>query len=210
MLILGASSLLHAIRSSPWFIRKRLNRHTLSIPGLCFNHKKNNKRKTVQFLLRRPQRRRTDIIIWHDTLNNSLTLHRSNNFTQLSPEKLKKILLPFGNQKQGIVYCAREGAPDICDPIKTLRTQAFQVSNIVREILPKRKSSDPEISTEYLKLHQKPLHEFQTLAAVKGINGELNRFEQKKKRLSKGRREKTFRDQKKKSPRAFYSWFSVI
>ena len=196
MFILGASSLSHAIRSLPWFIQKRLNRHILAIPGLCFNQKKNNKRKTVQFILRRSLRRRTDIIIWHDTLNNSLTQHRSNNFTQVSPERFRKILLSFGNQKQGVVHCTREGAPDIWDHIKTLRTQGFQVANIVREILPKQKSNDPEILTEYLQLHQKPLYELRTLAAMKRVNGELIRFAQKKKRLSKSRREKSLRDQK--------------
>ena len=125
MFIFGASSLSHAIRSLPWFLRKRLNRYILAIPGLCFNRKKNNKRKTVQFILRRYQRRRADIIIWHDTLNNSLTQHRINNFTQVSPERLTKILLPFSNQTQGVVHCNREGAPDIWDHIKTLRTRGF-------------------------------------------------------------------------------------
>ena len=154
MFIRGASSLSHAIRSLPWFIRKRLNCHILAIPGLCFNQKKNNKRKTVQFILRRSLRRRTDIIIWQDTLNKSLTQHRSNNFTQVSPERLRKILLQFGNQIQGVVHCTREGAPNIWDHIKILRTQGFQVATIVREILPKQKSNDPEILTEYLQLHQ--------------------------------------------------------
>ena len=183
MFILGASSLSHAIRSLPWFIRKRLNRYILAIPGLCFNQKKNNKRKTVQFIPRRYLRRRTDIIIWHDTLNNSLTQHRSNNFTQVSPERLTKILLSFSNQIQGVVHCTREGDPDIWDHIKTLRTQGFQVAAIVREILPKQKSNDPEILKEYLQLHQKPLYELRTLAAVKRVNGELNRFAQKKKTI---------------------------
>ena len=195
--ILGASSLSHAIRSLPWFTRIILNRHILAIPGLCFNQKKNNERKTVQLILRRSQRRRTDIIIiWHDTLNHSLTQHRSNNFTQVSPERLRKILLSFGKQIQGVVHCTREGAPDIWDHIKTLRTQGFQIANIVRETLPKQKSNDPEILTEYLQLHQKPLYELRTLAAVKRVNGELNRFAQKKKKLSKARREKSLRDQK--------------
>ena len=130
MFILGASSLLHAIRSLPWFIQIRLNRHILAIPGLCFNQKKNNKWKTVQFIPRRSLRRRTDIIIWHDTFNNSLTQHRSNNFPQVSPERLRKILLSFGNQIQGVVHCTREDALDIWDHIKALRTQVFQVANV--------------------------------------------------------------------------------
>ena len=208
MFILGASSLSHAIRSLPWSIRKRLNRYILAIPSFCFKHKKNNKRKTVQFILRRYLRLRTNIIIWHHTLNNSLTQHRSNNFTQVSPERLTKILLSFSNQIQGVVHCTREGAPDIWDHIKTLRTQGFQVADIVREILPKQKSNDLEVLTEYLQLHQKPLYELRTLAAVKRVNGELNRFAQKKKRLSKARREKSLRDQKK-SLRANNSCFSV-
>ena len=196
MFILGESSLSHAIRSLPWFIRKRLNRHILAIPGLCIYQKRNNKQKTVRFILRRSLRRRTDIIIWPDTLNNSLTQHRCNNFTQVSPERFRKILLSYGNQIKGVVLCTREGAPDNWDHIKTLRTQCFQVTNIVREILPKQKSNDPEILTEYFQLHQKPLYELRTLAALKGVIGELNRFAQKKKRLSKARREKSLRDQK--------------
>ena len=67
-----------------------------------------------------------------------MTQHRSNNFTQVSPERLRSILLSFGNQVQGVVQCTREGAPDIGDHIKTLRTQVFQVANIVRGILPKK------------------------------------------------------------------------
>ena len=157
---------------------------------------KEQQRKTVQFILRRYLRRRTDIIIWHDTLNNSLTQNRSNKFTQLSPGRLTKILLSFSNQIQGVVHCTREGAPDTWDHIKTLRTQGFQVADIVREILPKQKSNVPEILTEYLQLHQKPLYELRTLAAVKRVKGELNRFAQKKKRLSKARREKSLPDQK--------------
>ena len=80
--------------------------------------------------------------------------------------------MSFCNQIQGVVHCTLEGAQDIWDHIKTLRTQGFQVANIVREIVPRQKYNDPEILTDYLQLHLKPLYENRTLAALKRVNDE--------------------------------------
>ena len=80
--ILAASSLSHALKKLHEKQQKRLKEYFLALPGASANPRAKHKRKTLQHLLH-PQtgyyRNRTDIVVWHDLINNSLSKHPNNN-----------------------------------------------------------------------------------------------------------------------------------
>ena len=113
MFILAASSLHHALKIFSPASQKRVSQSCLAIPGLSFNHNAVNVCKTCQYQLDHYFLNRTDIVIWLDAVNNSISRHRSNNFNALTPYQLKKIRLNFKSNIYAIVYCERVGTEDI-------------------------------------------------------------------------------------------------
>ena len=113
MFILAASSLHHALKKFSRASQKRVSQSCLAIPGLSFNHNAVNVRKTCQYQLDHYLLNRTDIVIWRDAVNNSISRHRSNNFNALTPNQLKKILLNYKGNIYAIVYCKCVGTEDI-------------------------------------------------------------------------------------------------
>ena len=82
--IVAASSVDHALDTLNPENRKTYNKKIFSIPGLSLNPNTKNPRKIVQNLLWKDLSEKTDIVIWHDVLNNSLSKHESNNFRPLT------------------------------------------------------------------------------------------------------------------------------
>ena len=78
--ILGASSLHHALETLPTEENSFLKEKIYTIPGLSLNNRAKNPQKIVQNLLQNDFAEKTEIVIWHDVLNNSLSKHKSNNF----------------------------------------------------------------------------------------------------------------------------------
>ena len=64
---------------------------------------------------------------------------------------------------EAIVYCPREGTPDIYDQLKR---STLVTIYIVKDILSKRKQKDPGLPKEYRALHQMPALELETLTIV--------------------------------------------
>ena len=46
-------------------------------------------------------------MIWHDAINNSVSIHRSNNFNPLSEDKIVAVLKCYRAKISAIVYCQR-------------------------------------------------------------------------------------------------------
>ena len=113
MFILVASSLHHALKKPSPASQKRVSQSCLAIPGLSFNHNAVNVLKTCQYQLDHYLLNRKDIVIWHDSVDNSISRHRSNNFNALNPNQLMKILLNYKRKIYAIVYCKRVGTEDI-------------------------------------------------------------------------------------------------
>ena len=113
--IIGASSLNATIGRVPYKFWRELLGRSYSLGGLSFNWNAENPLKVLQNLLtgRGTLARRYKVIIWHDIINNSISKHRSKNYRAISVEKLLQILRDFSHRIGAVVYCKREGAPDI-------------------------------------------------------------------------------------------------
>ena len=142
MFILAASSLHHALKILSPASQKRVSQSCLAIPGLSFNHNAVNVRKTCQYQLDHYLLNRTDIVIWHDAVNISISRHRSNNFNALTPNQLKKILLNYKRIIYAIVYCKRVGTEDIYSKLKE---SGILVINIVTDLISRRKQNLTEL-----------------------------------------------------------------
>ena len=124
-------------------------------------------------------------------VNNSLSRHRSNNNKLLTPSQLIAVLEKYQERIEAIVYCPREGTPDIYEQLKR---STLVTIHIVKNIVSKRKQKDPSLLKEYRALHQGPALELKTLTIVlthkNNLRSLITRFPPKK--LSK-RRRKTLR-----------------
>ena len=64
---------------------------------------------------------------------------------------------------EAIVYCPREGTPDIYNQLKR---STMVTIHIMKDIGSRRKLKDPSLLKEYRELHQKPALELKTLTIV--------------------------------------------
>ena len=104
-------------------------------------------RKTAHFQLSHFFRDKKRLVIWHNVVNNSLSRHRSNNNKPLIASQRIAVLEEYQERVEAIVYCPREGNPDIYDQLK--RCILITIL-IVKDIVSKRKQKDPSFlkSTE--------------------------------------------------------------
>ena len=158
MHIFGASSFAAAIQSLPGGAFRR-RKHLTALPGLHLNHLSAKfAHKTLQFQLHQLIRlrhtpksppSRLQIIIWHDVINNSLTPHSSNYLKPLSPQALVHTLSALPCDIVAIVYCQRNGSPDVFN----LLQQSFLVLHPVKHLLSHRKQHNLSIVKQYRLLH---------------------------------------------------------
>ena len=187
MFILAASSLHHALKKLSPASQKRVSQSCLAIPGLSFNHNAVNVRKTCQYQLDHYLLNRTDIVIWHDAVNNSISRHRSNNFNALTPNQLKKILLNYKRNIYAIVYCKHVGTEDIYSKLKE---SGILVINIVTDLISRRKQNLTELGQKYLELHQDPSLELKTLTILRRYSKNLKYIISKKNTPKPGKRKR--------------------
>ena len=120
MHIFGASSFAAAIKSLPGGVSRR-RQHLTAVPGLHLNHLSAKiPQKTLQLQLHHLKRlqqtatqppSRLKVIIWHDVINNYVTLHSSNYHKPLSPQAFVHALSALPCDVVAIVYCQRNGSP---------------------------------------------------------------------------------------------------
>ena len=103
------------------------------------------------------------IIIWHDVLNNSISSHRTNNYTPCPLDELLAYLQSKRRQIRVIVYCKRTGAPDF---FEDLRKRKVIVIKTTGSLISRRKRQNPSILREYLQLHQSSELELKSLRVV--------------------------------------------
>ena len=188
--ILAASSLHHAIKTAPQVTQNRYKRNVYALPGLSFNPNALKVRKTAQFQLSHFFHDKKRLVIWHDVVNNSLSRHRSNN-KPLTPSQLISVLENYQERIEAIVYCPRDGTPDIYDQLKR---STLVTIHLVKDIVSRRKQKDPSLLKEYRALHQRPALELKTLTIVLAHTNNLRSLitRSRPKKLSK-RRRKTLR-----------------
>ena len=123
MHVFGASSLAAAVNTPNGGVFKR-RRCLTAIPGL--NLVQRSARfpcKTVQYQLRQLLRlhkhtSQLQIVLWHDTINKSITPHSSNFYNPLSPQELVEALRALPCPVSVIVYCHRTNSPPIFDLLR--------------------------------------------------------------------------------------------
>ena len=177
MLIVGASSLHHSLEK--WDnIRKRLKGKLISKPGYNLHPNAKDKYKIVQNRLRYVEYN-TKIILWHDIINNTVTSPKSNNRTHINGDQLKVEIERLQRKVDivVIVYCVREGAPDVYNNSKETE---IPVLHIVKNLLSRRKQKDKRVSKKYIKLHLDHFLELKTLFSIVRNNGNLKKICKKK------------------------------
>ena len=131
--------------------------------------------------------------MWHDVVNNSLSRHRSNNNKPFTPLQLIAVLEMYQELMEAIVFCPREGTPDMYNQFKLTTLVTI---HIVKNIVSSRKQKDLSLLKEYRALHQKPNLEFKTLkialAHKNKLGSSITRSRPDRKKLFK-RRRKTLR-----------------
>ena len=173
--ILAASSVDHAFDTLNPENRKNYNEKVFSIPGLSLNHNTKNPRKIVQNLLSKVLTEKTDIIIWHDVLNNSISKHESNNYRALTVPQLLDILKSFENKLRALVYCHRFRTPNILPKLKeSEKTTNIKVISIVDDFISTRKQKDPDFLKKLKALHQSPEIEIKHIDFILRKESELD------------------------------------
>ena len=191
VLILAASSLHHAIKTRPQALQEYYKEGIYALPGLSFNPNAFKVRKTAQFQWSHFFRDKKRLVIWHDVVNNSLSRHRSINDKPLTLSQLIAVLEEYQERKEAIVYCPKDGTPDIYNQLKR---STLVTIHLVKDIVSRRKQRDLSLFKEYRALHQRPSLELKTLTIVLAHKNNLRSLiaRSRQKKLSKCRR-KTLR-----------------
>ena len=103
------------------------------------------------------------MVVWHDVVNNTISSHRTNNYRAAGVEELTNYLKSKKQQILAIVYCRREGTPDL---FSQLLGTGVLIIPARKRLLSKSKQNDPEQLKEYLKLHQSADLELKSLRLV--------------------------------------------
>ena len=103
------------------------------------------------------------MVVWHDVVKNTISSHRTNNYRPAGVEELTNYLKLKKQQTLAIVYCRREGTPDLL--CQLLGTEMLIIP-AAKRLLSKNKQNDPEQLKEYLKLHQSAELELKYLRLV--------------------------------------------
>ena len=143
--IVAASSVHHALDTLNPVNGKIYNEKIFSIPGLSLNTNTKNPQKLVQNLLSKDLAEKSDIIIWHDVLNNIISKHESNNYRALTVPQLIAILKSIENKLRALVYCHRFRTPNILQTLKEIENSTnIKVFSIVEDFISMKKQKDPD------------------------------------------------------------------
>ena len=152
--LVGASSLYRVFNSSPYSLRSTIYKKSTAIPGLSLNPNSNNRLKDLGFLLERGHvRERSDLVCWHDVINNSITEHKSNGNKTLTVEQLLQILKKHFHKFAAIIYCQRFSTPNILEELRTLN---ILIIDVKKQFLSKRKQKTPKITSKIQNVHPWP------------------------------------------------------
>ena len=189
--LLAASSLHHAIKTLAQALQEHHKKGIYALPGLNFDRIALKFQKTAQFQLYLFFRDKKKLVLWHDVVNNSLSPHRSNNIQPLTPSQLIAVLESYQECIEAIVFCPREGTPEIYNQLKR---STLVTIHIVKDTVSRRKQKDPSLLKEYRALHQKPGLELKTPTFVLANKNNLRSLVARSRSLKiSKRRRKTLR-----------------
>ena len=160
--IIAASSLYNSIGELQIKLRKQLRELAHAGPGFSLNPESVNKSKDVYNYLKSEELGDTRIILWHDQINKTITLHKSNNYQPQSVNQLVASLRSLTNLC-GIIYCQRTGSPNIFEDLRTLDCPIIQVTT---DILSKSEQRSEVLVEKYKALYQSSDLELRSLGVV--------------------------------------------
>ena len=189
-MIVAASSLYHSLKDLEQEERRKTQQKVYAVPGLSLNPNTLNRGKDLRVLLELQPLASKQITIWHDVLNNSISSHRTNNYTPCPLDELLAYLQSKRRQISGIVYCRRTGTPDV---FEDLRKTEIIVMKTTGSLVPRRKRRQNHADLrEYLQLHQSNELELKSLRLVLShrdhLPGIFSRIRPQTKKPSQGRR----------------------
>ena len=111
--IVAANSLFHSIKTLNTGEKTQYESLVTAIPGLSLNNNLLNLRKNLRRLLEDSPLKEKKVVLWHDVVNNTNSSHRTNNYCPAGVEELTNYLKSKKQQILAIVYCRREGTPDL-------------------------------------------------------------------------------------------------
>ena len=132
-MIVFASSLYHRLKDLELDKRRETQQKLYAVLGLSLNPNTLNRGKNLRVLLEQQPLTSKQVILWHDLLNNSISSHRTNNYTPCPLEELLAYLLQSKRKQiSAIVYCRRTGTPDNFEDLrKTEKNVIKTTSNLI-------------------------------------------------------------------------------
>ena len=161
--IVAASCLFHSIKTLNTCEKKQYESVVTAFPGLYLNNNLLNQRKNLRRLLEDSPMKEKKVVVWHDVMNSTNSSQRTNNYRPAGVGELTNFLKSKKQQIMAIVYCRREGTPDL---FSQLLGTGVLIIPATKRLLSKSKQHNPEQLKEYLKLHQNAELELKSLRLV--------------------------------------------
>ena len=118
---------------------------------------------------------KSDIIIWHDVLNNSISKHEGKNYRALTVPHILETLKSIENKLRALVYCHRFRTPNIYQTLKEIENSTnIKVFSIVEDFISMRKQKDPDFLKKLKALHQSPEIEIKHIDFILRKESELD------------------------------------
>ena len=203
MHVFGASSLAAEVNTLNGVVFKR-RRCLTALPGLHLVQRSARfPCKTVQYQLHKllrlhKQNLYFQIVLWHDTINNSMTPHSSNFYNPISPQELVEAIRALPCHVSAIVYCHRTNSPSIFD----LLSRSFLTVHAVRHLLSHRKLKNNALLRKYIELHLDISLEIRMFFLISKHISDLRQLTKHKSRLNNKRRRSRFRKQQQQPTQA--------
>ena len=159
----AANSLFHSINTLNACEKKQYESLVTATPGLSLNNNLLNQRKNLRRLLEDSPLKEKKDVVWLDVVNNTVSSHRTNNYRPAGVEERTNYLKSKKQHILAIVYCRREGTPDL---FSQLLGTGLLIIPATKRLLSKTKQNDSEQLREYLKLHQSAELELKSLRLI--------------------------------------------
>ena len=117
-MIVAASSLYHSLKNLELEQRRETEQKVYAVPGLSLNPNTLNRGKNLRVLLERQPLVSKQIILRHERLKNTISSHRTNNYTPCPLDKLLACLQSKPKHIIAIVYCRRTSIPEIYEDLR--------------------------------------------------------------------------------------------
>ena len=137
--------------------------HIVAASSLFHSINTLNTGKNLRRLLEDSPLKEKKVVVWHDVVNNTISSHRTNKHRPAGVQELTNYLKSKKQQILAIVYCRREGTPDL---FSQLLGTGVLIIPATKRLLSKSKQNDPEQLKEYLKLHHSADLELKSLRLV--------------------------------------------